>query len=29
MSKEWEVADYFDDILTAIADIEEFTRGPL
>jgi uncharacterized protein with HEPN domain len=27
MSKGREAADYFDDILTAIADIAEFTRG--
>ena len=27
MSKGRELADYFDDILTAIADIAEFTRG--
>jgi uncharacterized protein with HEPN domain len=27
MSKQREMADYLDDILSAIADIEEFTRG--
>jgi uncharacterized protein with HEPN domain len=27
MSKGLEIADYLDDILTAIADVEEFTRG--
>ncbi|MCX5806026.1 MAG: DUF86 domain-containing protein [Proteobacteria bacterium] len=27
MSKGREMADYLDDILTAIADVEEFTRG--
>jgi len=27
MSKGREMADYLNDILTAIADIEEFTRG--
>lgn len=27
MSKRREMADYLDDILTAIADVEEFTRG--
>jgi len=27
MSEEREVSDYIDDIVSAIADVEEFTRG--
>jgi uncharacterized protein with HEPN domain len=27
MSKGREIADYLDDILTALSDVEEFTRG--
>jgi len=27
MSKGWELSDYIDDIITAIADIADFTQG--